>query len=98
MILCQPEEEGRIMDNLGRDVNLNFNLMLEERGIPLVTLSDVSGVGLTKISKLIKGAKSINMAQAYTVYRLAEALKCDVKDIIEKQPVKRMRNKKGNHM
>ena len=47
-------------------------------------LSERSGVNVRMIQHYEQGVKDINKAQAITVYRLAEALKCTVEDLIEK--------------
>lgn len=47
-------------------------------------LSEISGVSIRMIQHYEQGVKDINKAQAITVYKLAEALGCNMSDLIEK--------------
>ena len=46
-------------------------------------LSERSGVNVRMIQHYEQGVKDINKAQAITVYRLAQALSCQVENLIE---------------
>lgn len=52
-------------------------------GLTQKELSERSGVNVRIIQHYEQGFKDINKAQAMTVYKLAEALGCNVKDILE---------------
>lgn len=56
--------------------------MREDKGISQVELADKSGVNLRMIQHYEQGFKDINNAKVVTVLSLAEALGCDVYDII----------------
>ena len=45
-------------------------------------LSDISGVSHRMIEKYEQGVKDINKAEAMTVYKLAEALNCNVWELL----------------
>lgn len=62
--------------------NLNLKLMMEKRGYDALALEYRCGVSASKIMKYLRGEKDINRAWAYTVYRIAEALKCKTGDIL----------------
>lgn len=61
----------------------NLKRILKEKGITSTTLSERSGVNIRMVRYYINGYKDINKAEALTVYKLAEALTCNVKDILE---------------
>ena len=48
------------------------------------TLSEKSGVNIRMIQHYEQGVKDINKAQAETIYKLAQALNCNMEDLIEK--------------
>lgn len=54
----------------------------EEKGLTQATLAEKSGVSLRLIQAYEQGYKDINKAQVVTVLQLAEALECDVYEII----------------
>ncbi len=54
----------------------------EEKGLSQSQLAKLSGVSLRNIQAYEQGYKDINKAQVVTVLQLAEALECDVYDII----------------
>ena len=56
--------------------------MREYKGLTQQELSDNSGVSLRSIQMFEQGNRDINKAQVITVLQLAEALECDVYDII----------------
>lgn len=46
-------------------------------------LSELSGVNLQMIQKYEQGVKNINKAEAMTVYKLSEALDCNMWELLE---------------
>lgn len=46
-------------------------------------LSDISGVSLRMIQYYEQGSKDINKVAGITLYKLAQALKCNVEDLLE---------------
>lgn len=46
-------------------------------------LAEESGVAVRSIRAYEQGSKEINKAQAISVYNLAKALECEVKDLLE---------------
>ena len=62
----------------------NLKRIRKSLGMSQSKLSEISGVNVRMIQHYEQGVKDINKAQAITVYRLAEALKCTVEDLIEK--------------
>ena len=54
----------------------------EEKGMTQLELSEKSGVNLRMIQNYEQGFKDINNARVVTVLQLAEALGCDVYEII----------------
>ena len=63
------------MNNLKRHRNWS--------GMSQSQLAEASGVNLRMIQYYEQGAKDINKAEALTVWKLAQALKCDVGDLLE---------------
>ena len=59
-----------------------LKFMREEKGMTQATLAEKSGVSLRQIQAYEQGYKDINKAQVVTVLKLAEALDCNVYDII----------------
>ena len=59
-----------------------LKFMREDRGLTQSSLAEKSGVSLRLIQAYEQGYKDINKAQVVTVLSLAEALECDVYDII----------------
>lgn len=54
----------------------------EQKGMTQAELSEKSGVSLRVIQTFEQGFRDINKAQVVKVLQLAEALECDVYDII----------------
>ena len=54
----------------------------EDKGMSQSELAKASGVSLRNIQAYEQGYKDINKAQVITVLQLAEAIGCDVYDII----------------
>ena len=61
----------------------NLKEIRKIKGMSQKELSDSSGVNIRLIQDYEQGHKSINNAKAMTIYKLAEALTCNVKDILE---------------
>ena len=59
-----------------------LKFMREEKGMSQSSLSEQSGVNIRTIQAYEQGLKDINKAQVVTVLQLAEALECDVYEII----------------
>lgn len=60
----------------------SLKFMREDRGMSQSELAKKSGVPLRTIQAYEQGYKDINKAQVVTVLQLAEALECDVYEII----------------
>ena len=52
-------------------------------GISQSRLAEASGVSIRMIQYYEQGFKDINKAQAFTIYKLAQALDCRMEDLIE---------------
>lgn len=63
----------------------NLKLKREEKGLSRSELSKLSGVGVRTIEAFEQGLRDINGARAVTVLSLADALHCDIKDIIREE-------------
>jgi len=61
----------------------NLKKIREEKSLTQAKLSEVSGVNLQMIQKYEMGVKDINKAQGITLYKLSQALKCKIEDILE---------------
>ena len=59
-----------------------LKFMREDKGMSQSQLAEKSGVALRSIQTFEQGFRDINKAQVITVLQLAEALECDVYDII----------------
>ena len=59
-----------------------LKFMREDKGMSQSKLAEASGVSLRLIQAYEQGYKDINKAQVVTVLQLAEALDCDVYEII----------------
>ena len=53
------------------------------KGLTQIQLAEESGVNLRMIQHYEQGVKDINKAEAMTVYKLAEALDCNVWELLE---------------
>lgn len=60
----------------------NLKRLRSEAGISQSQLSELSGVNLQMIQKYEQGVKDINKAQGDTLYKLAQALNCNVEDLL----------------
>ena len=61
----------------------HLKFMREEKGMTQAELAHKSGVNLRSIQNYEQGLKDINGAKVVTVLCLAEALGCDIYDIIQ---------------
>ena len=59
-----------------------LKFMREAKGMTQAELSEKAGVNLRMVQNYEQGFKDINKATVLTVLRLAEALGCDVYDIL----------------
>lgn len=62
----------------------NLKYTRERRQLSQSELANLSGVSVRMIQAYEQGAKDINKAQVITVLKLAEALRCNVYEIINK--------------
>ena len=62
----------------------NLKLIRQSNKLSQTQLAELSGVNVRMIQNYEQGNKDINKAQVITVYKLAEALKVSVEDLIEK--------------
>ena len=61
----------------------NLKRIREEKNITQAKLSEISGVNLQMIQKYEQGVKDINKAQGITLHALAQALTCDIENLLE---------------
>lgn len=61
----------------------NLKMIREKSGFSQSQLAKVSGVNVRMIQKYEQGTKDINKAQVLTVYKLADALKCNIEELLE---------------
>lgn len=61
----------------------NLKNIRKERGYSQKQLADLSGVNVRMIQFYEQGARDINIAQADTVYKLAQALECNMEELLE---------------
>ena len=61
----------------------NLKSIREYRDMTQRELAEKSGVRLRMIQEYEQGRKDINKAEAIKIYKMAEALDCDMKDIME---------------
>lgn len=59
-----------------------LKFMRESKGMTQAELAEKAGVNLRMVQNYEQGFKDINKATVLTVLRLAEALDCDVYDIL----------------
>lgn len=60
----------------------SLKFMRESKGMTQAELAEKAGVNLRMVQNYEQGFKDINKATVLTVLRLAEALECDVYDIL----------------
>lgn len=57
----------------------------ENKGLSQKKLADLSGVNIQMIQHYEQGVRDINKAQVITVLKLANALECNIEDIINEK-------------
>lgn len=57
--------------------------MREKRGLTQAALADKSDINVRTLQCYEQGIKDINKAAAISVYKLAQALRCAVEDLID---------------
>lgn len=73
-------------DNIKKERELrvtNLKKIRTERGYSQSKLAELSGVNVRMIQHYEQGVKDINLAQAVTVYKLAQALNCNMEELLE---------------
>ncbi len=63
----------------------NLKRIREGRGLSQSQLAETSGVSVRIIQHYEQGFRDINNAHALTAVKLADALRCDVRDILEER-------------
>jgi transcriptional regulator with XRE-family HTH domain len=66
----------------------NLKRIRENAGLSQSQLAKLSGVSLPMIQKYEVGIRDINVAQALTLYKLAQALNCTIEELLEIEAVK----------
>jgi transcriptional regulator with XRE-family HTH domain len=61
----------------------NLKNIRTQRGYSQSKLAELSGVSLRMIQYYEQGAKDINKAEVETVYKLAQALECNMEELLE---------------
>ena len=65
------------------DYKTNLVRIRKESGLTQTQLSEESGVNVRMIQHYEQGIKDINKASGITLYKLAQALNCNVEDLLE---------------
>lgn len=60
----------------------NLKNIRTQRGYSQGKLAELSGVNIRMIQYYEQGANDINLAQAITVHKLAQALECSMEDLL----------------
>lgn len=68
---------------------MNLKRIRKEKNLSQKSLSELSGVNIRMIQYYEQGAKDINKAQASIIYKLAQALNCNMEDILEIDVIER---------
>lgn len=61
----------------------NLKRIREASGLTQAALATASGINIRAVQDYEQGHKDINKAKAMTVYRLSEALRVDMRDLLE---------------
>lgn len=64
----------------------NLKRIRTEKNITREKLGELSGVSYRMIEKYEQGIRDINKAQAETLYKIAQALKCTIEELLENIP------------
>lgn len=62
----------------------NLKNIRSQRGYSQSKLAELSGVSVRMIQHYEQGVKDINTAQAITVHKLAQALGCNIEELLER--------------
>lgn len=61
----------------------NLKNIRTQRGYSQSKLSELSGVNVRMIQHYEQGTRDINIAQANTLHKLAQALQCNMEELLE---------------
>lgn len=61
----------------------NLKRIREDQNISQGKLSEISGVNIRMIQHYEQGVKDINKAQGITLHKIAQALKCNIEELLE---------------
>ena len=67
----------------GAEIMTNLKTVRESKGLSQSQLARASGVSVRQIQHYEQGFRDINKASVETVWKLAEALHCEMTDIME---------------
>lgn len=67
----------------GAEIMTNLKAVRESKGLSQSQLAKASGVNVRLIQHYEQGFRDINKASVETVWKLAEALHCEMTDIME---------------
>lgn len=62
----------------------NLKNIRTQRGYSQSKLAELSGVNVRMIQYYEQGAKDINLAQGNTLYKLAQALECNMEELLQR--------------
>lgn len=83
---ARMEHYKEVLENIKKERELratNLKKIRLERGYSQAKLSELSGVNLRMIQHYEQGVKDINLAQANTLYKLAQVLECNMEELLE---------------
>lgn len=61
----------------------NLKTIRESKGLTQAKLAEIAGVSKRMVEYYEQGYHDINRAEAFTVYKLAKALRCKMEDLVE---------------
>lgn len=61
----------------------NLKRIREEKNLTQLQLSEISGVNLRTLQYYEQGYKDINKAQGITLHNIAQALECNIEDLLD---------------
>lgn len=61
----------------------NLKIIRSQRGYSQSKLAELTGVNVRMIQYYEQGVKDINLAQAVTLYKLAQVLECNMEELLE---------------
>lgn len=68
-------------------MNDKFKKLINKKGLTAYQISKKTGIPYTTIFELLNGKTDINKCAAGTVFRLTLFLKCEIEDILNKEPL-----------